>query len=63
MSEAFSARQKLDCAEREVKQRHRVYARLVAAGRMSQSRADWEIALMSAIAADYRMLVQSGLLV
>lgn len=41
-----------ECARREVKQRQRVYARLVEAGKMSGAKADHEIALMTAIA-DY----------
>lgn len=45
---------KADCAEREVKQRQRVYARLVEAGRMRSETAAREIAVMTAIAADYR---------
>jgi hypothetical protein len=49
----FTARDKADCAEREVRQRRRVYARLVFNGRMSQAVADRETALMQAIAADY----------
>lgn len=37
------------CARRELAQRHRVYRRLVEAGKMSQETADREIALMAAI--------------
>lgn len=50
----FTAKDKAECAEREVKQRQRVYLRRVADGRMSQQTADRQIALMEAIAADYR---------
>ncbi len=49
----FSRRQKHDAAVREVKMRHRVYPRWVADGRMTQAKADEEIAIMEAIAADY----------
>ncbi|GEP06865.1 hypothetical protein [Methylobacterium oxalidis] len=54
MSQTFTATDKLRCAEREVRQRHRVYAGLVASNRMKQADADREIACMEAIAADYR---------
>lgn len=45
---------KAQCAEREVKQRQRVYSRWVADGRMAQAFADRQIAVMQAIAEDYR---------
>lgn len=54
MAEIFTAKDKAECAEREVKQRRRVYPRLVADGRMTQQLADKQTALMEAIAADYR---------
>lgn len=47
-------RDKADCAEREVKQRRRVYGRWVADGRMTQAFADRQIEVMEAIAKDYR---------
>ncbi len=50
----ISDQDKLACAQREIKQRRRVYARLVANGRMKQAAADREIALMASIAEDYR---------
>jgi hypothetical protein len=43
-----------ECAEREVKQRRRVYPNLVASGRMTQEFADQQIQMMEAIAQDYR---------
>lgn len=49
----FTAAEKIDAAEREVRQRERVYPRLVAAGKMSQRFADDQIAVMREIAADY----------
>jgi hypothetical protein len=49
----FSAREKADCAQREVKQRKRVYGRLVGEGRMKGAEADRQIALMEEIAAEY----------
>lgn len=50
----ITARDKADCAEREVKMRRRVYARWVAEGKMPGRTADREIAVMESIAADYR---------
>ena len=50
----FSDEDKLKTAEREVKMRRRVYPRFVEEGKMSQVQADREIAIMEAIAEDYR---------
>lgn len=50
----FTAKQKAECAAREVKQRARVYPHLVADGRMSQEFADEQTAIMTSIAEDYR---------
>jgi len=41
------------CAERELHQRRIVYAKRVAAGKMTRQEADREIARMTAIACDY----------
>lgn len=49
----YSADVKRACAEREVRQREKVYPRLIAKGTMTQYRADQEIAVMREIAADY----------
>lgn len=46
----FTYRELQECAAREVKQRARVYPRLIASGRMSQSFADLETEKMMAIA-------------
>jgi hypothetical protein len=51
----FTARQKAECAAREVKQRRRVYPRFVTDGRMTQAFADAQIAIMDEIASDYRI--------
>ncbi|MBO4221994.1 hypothetical protein [Bradyrhizobium neotropicale] len=53
---------KLKCIERELVYRKRVYPRLVAKGTMSEETARHEIALMQAIADDYRSLAQQELL-
>lgn len=45
--------QKRACIERELKMRRRVYPRWVEAGRMTQAKADEEVAVMEAILADY----------
>lgn len=46
--------EKAECAEREVRQRRRVYPRFVADGRMTQAFADRQLALMEEIAREYR---------
>lgn len=45
--------QKRACIERELKMRRRVYPRWVQDGRMTQAKADEEIAAMEAVLADY----------
>lgn len=54
MAEKFTAADKLRCAERELRQRRRVYPRLIQSGRMTEAEAARETACMEAIAADYR---------
>ena len=49
---------KLRCVERELTFRHRVYARRVEQGKMTQAQADHEIAVMEAIKQDYSRSVQ-----
>jgi hypothetical protein len=56
----FSYEDKLKCAERELKQRYRVYTRRVDNGTMTKAQMDREIALMEEIAADYRALAETG---
>lgn len=53
---SFTATEKREAAEREVKMRQRVYPRWIAANRITQQKADHEIAVMEAIAEDYRHL-------
>lgn len=50
----FSREQKLAAVTRELTFRRRVYARHVAAGKMKQATADFQIAVFEAIAFDYR---------
>lgn len=45
---------KLACVEREVKMRRRVYPNWVKAGKLGKGEADYQIAVMEAIADDYR---------
>jgi hypothetical protein len=51
---AFTNSDKALCAEREVQMRERVYRVWIAAGKMSQARADRELAIMREIAMEYR---------
>lgn len=53
-STRFTAEQLAVCAEREVKYRRRVYAYRVSNGKMKQSDAIREQAMMEQIAAEYR---------
>jgi hypothetical protein len=57
MVQAVTARQKLDCAERELRIRKQVYLNKVMTGRLTQAKADYEIEVMAAIAEDYRKQV------
>lgn len=52
--EMIEAVDKLRCIEREIAMRKAVYPKWVASGRMKQDKADREIAVMEAVAADYR---------
>ena len=60
MSE-FTDQQKLDCIERELAMRRRVYPRWISRLKMEEAEARRQIAMMEAIAADYRERVQPGL--
>jgi hypothetical protein len=52
----ITAKEKLQCVERELGYRRRVYARLVARGKMSELQRLEELRLMEAIRDDYRDL-------
>ena len=54
----FTAEEKLKAVEREIAMRKRAYVRWVASGKMTQAKADVEIAVMTAIAEDYRVLAE-----
>jgi hypothetical protein len=55
----ITTRDKSNTAYREAGYRRRVYPRLVANGRMTQEKADREIAIMDAIASDYATLADA----
>lgn len=57
-SPQFTAREKMQAAQREVGYRRRVYERRVADGHMSRQKADKEIAIMEEIAWDYGELAE-----
>ncbi len=54
--QTFTNKEKARAAQREVGQRRKVYANLVANRGMAQEKADYGIAIMQAIANDYDML-------
>lgn len=54
MTVPFSAEEKLEAIERELRFRRQVYPRRVAEKRMTQQLADRQIALFEQIAEDYR---------
>jgi hypothetical protein len=53
MTAPITQQEKHEAALREAKMRRRVYPRWVEGNRMTQAKADREIAIMDAIAADY----------
>lgn len=59
----ITAQDKLDAAERELKLRRQVYPNRVATGRMSAEFAASQIAIMAAIADDYRQLAEGERLI
>ena len=59
MTDIISPPDKLTCAERELKMRRQVYPRWIDVGRMSTSKAAHEIAVMEAIVADYRKILEN----
>jgi hypothetical protein len=56
----FTVAEKLRSIERELRLRQRVYPRLIARGEMSEANAQREIAVLEAIAADYRRHRDTG---
>jgi hypothetical protein len=56
----FSNNEKLQCIEREVALRRSAYPRFISSGKLKQEKADREIAVMEAVAADYREAIRAG---
>lgn len=52
----FTATEKLEAVDREVKYRVVVYTRRIAEGKMTKEMADYQVAIMRAIASDYHAL-------
>lgn len=59
MTSDFTNAEKLAAIKRELAYRRYVYAKRVESKRMSRHKADHEIAIMEAIAADYEALVKA----
>lgn len=57
---AFTANDKLNECERELKQRHWVYPKLIRAGKLRSETASKQIKIMTEIAEDYRRKVNAG---
>jgi hypothetical protein len=57
----ITAKEKLECARRELVMRKRVYPKWVADGRMTKAQADRQIEVMTAIAEDYAQQVEPKL--
>lgn len=53
---AVSIDRQIECVERELRQRAHVYPRRIEAGKMTQAKADEEVACMKAVAATLRDL-------
>lgn len=58
MTVPITAREKHECARRELSYRQQVFPRRIAKGQMSSALASRQIALMEAIAEDYRILAE-----
>jgi hypothetical protein len=56
----FTVDEKLKELDREIMQRHRVYKRLVASGKMHRDTASRQIAILSEIAGEYRDKMKEG---
>lgn len=63
MTDRFTAKQKRECAEREVKKRLNVYPRLVEQGKMTASFAADQTACMEAIAKHFAEIEQKETLI
>lgn len=63
MGQWFTMTEKLECVQRELKQREHVYPKRVADGKMSQEFANRQLALMKAIVEDYENLSERSRLI
>jgi hypothetical protein len=63
VSSIYTAQEKLDAVEREIRQRGRVYARMISREEMTREKAEYEIDIMRAIAEDYRALARKDRLI
>ena len=59
----FTAEEKYKAAMREVGQRRKVYPNIIMRGNMTREQADYQIAVMEAIAADYEELAKKERLI
>ena len=59
---AFTDKEKLQALQREIGMRRKVYPGRVVAGKMTPEDSDWEIAIMEAIAQEYRKKLHPDLL-
>lgn len=57
---AFTANEKLNECERELKQRHWVYPRLIRSGKLRPEAAQRQIQIMTEIAEEYRRKANAG---
>lgn len=55
--------EQIECVEREIRQRERVYARLVSTGKMTPNKARWETAAMEAVLETLRKAESGGRLI
>jgi len=58
--QTFTLEEKLKEIEREIAQRHRVYPRLIDAGKIKKTTADRQLAVMIAVRDDYRDKLKEG---
>ena len=61
MKKTISLTEKVNCLERELLMRRRVYPRLIQQSKLTQSEADFEISIMQAILNDYKQQAKTDL--
>ena len=60
MEVRFSTEEKIKELDRELMQRHRVYRRLIGAGKLSRETAGRQIAILTAVLNDYKAQLKDG---